>query len=202
MKMDKIQERKIKQDILLKKKQGMQEKDIIKFLKLSGYPLRLLEEVNSEIREEIKEDSGPSMLPKILGVLFIVSAVIEISYFFTLNPEALSVKFGLEFIPLALLVLFTVLSFSLGYALFKSKSWGYTYGFILLFLRIILLVYLAFTNNVFFGLIVVLDLITELVLGLSRPLFIGIKPKNETEKLMEEVEAHRFGKDKKEVWQD
>jgi len=180
----------------------MQEKDIIKFLELSGYPLRILEEVNNETREEIEEDSGTPILPKILGILFIVSAIIELSYFFALNPEAASAELEIKSIALILMALFTVLSFSLGYALTKTKSWGYSYSFILLFFRIILLAYLGLNNNIFFGLIALLDVIMAVVLMLSSPLFEGVNPKNEKEKLMQEVENHKLGKDKKEPWEN
>jgi hypothetical protein len=141
------------------------------------------------------------VFPKILGILFIVSSVIEISYFFALIPEANFAELNLDFIAMLLMALFTVLSFSLGYGLFKSKAWGYNYSLILIIFRIILLGYLAFSKDVFFVLIIVLDIIMILVMMLSKPLFVGVIALNEKEALMQEVEAHKLGKDKKEIWE-
>lgn len=202
--MDKSDYREIKNAIRQKKKQGMDEREIIKFLELSGYPLRLLEEVNREItsKEEVREDEEEinPIAVRISGILLFVTALIEVFYFFLLFPEFDFLKPGELFIQFLVLVIFAFLSLVLGFGLYKRKYWGFSFGSTIIMLRIILLAYFVLIEYEFFLFIIVLDIILALIIFMVKPFFSEKRRADEKEKLMKEVDAHKKGT-KKQIWE-
>jgi cation transport ATPase len=182
IKMEEYEEEEIKKAILQKKKQGMHEKDIIKFLELSGYPLRLLEEVNRTLQEKEekteKEEKNP-LIPKVAGALFIVTALMELFYFFLLVPPEKLASPTNEFIAEIILVFFTVVSFSIGYGLYKNKGWAFNSSSILLLLRTILLTFLVSLEYSFLVFLIALNVILLFILLLIKPYFRPSKTKKE-----------------------
>ncbi len=196
--------REIKKRIKQKKKQGMDEKEIIKFLELSGYPLRLLEEVNREYKKkESKENKGEEINPlavKTAGTLLFLTWIVEIFYFFLLFPELEIIK-AEHLFEFLLLGLFGLISLILGIAVYKRKYQGHNYASILILLRIFLLGYFVILNHAFFLYIIFLDVVLAFVFFLIKPFFADQKKTDEREKLMNEIEMHKQGKDKKELWE-
>ncbi|PIN98888.1 MAG: hypothetical protein COT90_02205 [Candidatus Diapherotrites archaeon CG10_big_fil_rev_8_21_14_0_10_31_34] len=203
--MDEIDLKAIKKLIRLKKKQGMDERKIIKFLELSGYPLRLLEEVNRETgNAEETEENGEEVNPlavRIAGILLFLTALIELFYFFLLFPEFDFLKPGELFIQFLVLFIFTLFSAVLGFGLYKRKYWGFRFGSTLVLLRLLLLGYFVLMQYGFFIFIMALDIVLALIIFMINPFFSDKRKKSEREKLMEEVELHKTGKDKKEIWE-
>jgi len=197
----------IKKSILQKKKQGMDEKEIMKFLELSGYPLRLLEEVNREFEQgtgkktEQEKEANP-LITRITGSLFGLTSLIELFYFFMLFPEESYGMNGIHFIPMLVLIIFVILSFLLAYGLFFKRYWSINYAPIIIFFRMLLLGYFILIKYEFFIFIIILDIILAAVLLLIKPLFEETRLKSEQEKMMDEVEKHKEGKDKKEIWEN
>ncbi|MFH1895746.1 MAG: hypothetical protein ABIJ74_04205 [archaeon] len=197
----------IKKSILMKKKQGMREKDIIKFLELAGYPLRLLEEVNRELEKgeennKGKENKGNPIITKIAAGLFGITSLIELLYFFLLVPAKKYSMAGPEFIPLLVMLIFVILSALIAYGLFYKKYWGISHSSTVIFLRMLLLGYLVLMKYEFFIFIIAVDVILMIVLLLVKPFFEKTKLKTEQENMMEEVEKHEKGTDKKEIWEN
>ncbi len=203
--MEKYEEEEIIEKIIQKKKAGMDERKIIKFLELAGYPLRLLEEANRKLgkgTKEIQEEENPLMI-KITGTLFVFSALIELFYFFHLVPEEKYTVVGLEFGLLALLGVLFFISLILGFGFFQTKFWGFNYSSVTIFLRMLLLGYLVWVGYTFFLLIIGMDLVIEIIILIISPSFKEKnKLKNERKQMMQEVKNHKLGLDKKQEWEN
>ena len=198
--MNKQEEKEIKQAIIQKKKQGVPEKSIMKFLKISGYPLRFLEEVNLELEKGKKPEEEARLMPKVIALLFAVSALIELIYFVNLTPDSMSMK-GASFGVMVFVVFFTFISFSVSYGLFKERNWAANIAVIMIILRGAMMAYLSFKEHVFFLFIIVLDMVLLAVVLSVKPGFDSSKLHREREQMMQEVEDHGSGKNKKESWQ-
>lgn len=205
--MEKYEYEEIKKKITQKIRQGMKDKEISKFLELAGYPLSLLKDAKLEElkaikktkkQEQEKKEESNHLIIKITGMLFVLSALIELFYFFiSVSFDVYSLSSN-EFIVFNALLLFTLISFSLGYGIYKTKTWAYTPARIILILRLVLLAVLVLMQFTFFILIVFLDLVLAGILFLIKPYFSSTKLKKERFDMMKELQS----KEKKEIWKN
>ncbi len=203
--MEKYEYEEIKKKIIQKRKQGTTDEELTKFLELSGYPLSLLEDARLEELKTMKktkqykqEEENNHLIIKVTGMLFVLSALIELFYFFiSVSYDVYSLSSN-EFIAFSALLLFTLISFSLGFGLYKMKFWAYVPAKILLVLRAILLGILVLMNFTFFVFIIFLDLILAVILFFIKPYFLTTKLKKARNDMMKELKI----KNKKEVWEN
>lgn len=191
--MEKREYLEIKNLILQKKKQGKSREEIAKFLRLSGYPARLLDEVEEEFRKKHKENDNDedSLVPKIIGVLFGVTALTELFYFFILVPQEKIVFLTHEFVTLIALTALTLVSFIFAFGLVMIKKWAFNNNSTLMFFRIIVLGGLFLIGYEFFIYIIILDLILLVILVLTIPTFKALNLKDTQFKMMEEIEKEK-----------
>ncbi len=189
--MDKEKEEQIIKDIIQKKKQGVEEKQILNFLENSGYPVRFLDEANRRLSKGVKEKEESGLTIKVIGLLFIISSAIEAFYFSIIIPDKALVIPEAFTVPAIFLALFTLLSFAIGFGFFKEELWAFNYGTILLFLRMVLLGYFAAINNLFFVFLIMLNLILLAIILILKPSDLGNKLQKEQYKMMEYMEKRQ-----------
>jgi len=183
----------IKNLIMQKKKQGKSREEIAKFLRLSGYPARLLDEVEEEFSKKHKEDDDDenSLVPKIVGLLFGVTALTELFYFFILVPQEKIVFLTHEFVIFIALAILTLISLIFAFGLVMIRKWAFNNNSTLMFFRMLVLGSLFLIGYEFFIYILVLDLILLVILVLTMPTFKALNLKETQLKMMEEVEKEK-----------